>query len=503
MEPNAMSGPAASTPRPRRPGLVTHYLRYSASSVVLMLAGLVSFPIVTRLLDNTQYGVFRYYEALMLAGVVLMKLGAQHSISRFYPYGDTGEGRAKSFGTTLVLAPMVLSLLLWILGTGGLALWSWWSGRALHPVAWLAVVMVPMLAASAIVQMVARAGERSDLVVATRVAGRLLELALVLGALVLVQRSATAVFAGKLVATLVLTAWLLAWLRANVPVARAALDPGAFRSAMAYGLPLMANEFAHQVMGTLDRVMLKELTGDFAAVGIYTIGYSLAILVSVFISATLWEAFTPVVVRTYETSGAPAVRALKARILLPLTYVVVAIVALLLVSGQDLLVALSGAGKAASGEVFVVVGIVLALFALFEVCSYGMLLKQRSLALLMMSVAGAALNVALNVLLVPRMGYMGSAWATAMTYGALAVAWFVACPKGLAQFPSPRTIVVSIACGALLVGIGLGSDLFGTVGAWSRLAVAGGLFAVLYVAPVLALDPRARDLVLALRAKAR
>ena len=43
----------------------------------------------------------------------------------------------------------------------------------------------------------------------------------------------------------------------------------------------------------IDRVLLKHMTGDFAAVGIYTIGYSLAMQINVFMNATLSEAFVP------------------------------------------------------------------------------------------------------------------------------------------------------------------------------------------------------------------
>ena len=35
-------------------GIAGHYLRYSAGNLSTMVAGLVSFPILTRLLDNTQ-----------------------------------------------------------------------------------------------------------------------------------------------------------------------------------------------------------------------------------------------------------------------------------------------------------------------------------------------------------------------------------------------------------------------------------------------------------------
>lgn len=481
-----------------RPGLATHYLRYSISNALVMCVGFISFPILTRLLDNAQYGIFRYYEALMLLGVALMKLGGPHAIVRFYPY-DGDAHSVRTFGTNLVVLPVVLSTVLCGFVAVGLLVWHERTGRSLHPVALCAVLMVPMLAASALMQMVARASERSDIVIATRIIGRLLELVLVLGAVILVQQSALAVFGGKFLATILLLAWLVRWTHGNVHIAWDAIDLRVFRRGLIYGLPLMANELSHHIMGSLDRVLLKEITGDFAAVGIYAIGYALAMHVNVFITATLWEAFTPVVTRVYEADGASAVRALKDRVLLPMTYAVVAIAAMLVVSGNDLLVVLSGPDKGASGEVFVIVGVSISLFALFDVATYGLLLKKRSLTLFLVTFAVALLNVALNFLLIPRMGYMGAAWATAITYTVLSVVWCVACPKGLLRFPDARTVIVSLSCATLLIALARGSDLFGVDGPWLRLLVAAGLFGSLYALPVWFLDARLRSRLLALR----
>jgi len=482
---------------PRRPGIATHYLRYSISNGLILLAGFISFPILTRLLDNTQFGLLRYYETAMLLGVATAKLGVPHAIVRFYPYAG-GAAEFRAFGTNLVLLPLLLSLGLWATGMAGVVTWLWASGGQLPLLGWCALAMVPMLSTISIAQMVVRAGERSDIVMALKVSGRLLELGLVLGAVVLVQASALAVYGAKVLATVALLAWMLHWMRRNVRVAREAVDWRMVGAGLAFGLPLMAHEFAFSMLANLDRVLLKQLTGDFAAVGIYAIGHSLAMHLNVFIDATLYEAFTPVVTRTYEAGGNEAVRELKRRVLLPMTYAVVGIIAMLLVSGHDLLVALSGPGKAASGEVFVVVGITISTYALFSIANYGLQLEHRTMRVLVITLGAALLNVAANFILIPRMGYMGAAWSCAISYGALCIAQFVSCPKGLGQFPAVRATGVALACAVLLLAVALGSNLFGLQSAWLRLGVAALLFALLYAAPALALDPGLRGTALTL-----
>ena len=475
----------------------THYLRYSISNGAVMLLGFISFPILTRFLDNAQFGILRYYDTLMLLGVALMKFGTPHAIVRFYPY-DGDPQRMRDFGTNLVLLPLMLSLGAWALCMLVLTLWSWAGRESLSPMIWCAAVMVPLLASTNIVQMVIRASERSDILMATRVIARMLELMLVLGAVILIQHSALAVYGGKLIAAALLVGWLVHWMCRNVHVSRESLDWEFFRNGMLYGFPLMANELAYSVLANLDRVLLKHITGDFAVVGIYSIGYSLAMQLNVFINATLSEAFTPVVMRAYETGGSEAVRALKDKVLLPMTYAVVALIAMLLIAGEDLLVALSGRDKAASGEVFIVVGITMSSFALFAIANYGLQLKKRTMQVLGITLVAALMNVGMNFLLIPRLGYMGAAWATAAAYAALCVAQFVICPKGLARLPDARSALISLGSASLLVAVARSSDLLGLEGTWSRLLAAGGLFLLLYAVPVLALDTRLRALVSAL-----
>lgn len=475
----------------RRTGIGTHYLRYSTANVVVLLAGLVSFPVLTRLLDNTQYGVMGYFNTLLLVAIAIAKLGGQHSIIRFYPH-DGDARQLTHFSTNLVFLPMLFSLSLWALVAATLLGLQWWGAAHFDPVFWCVVLLVPVMVVASIVQAVVRASERSGLVMVTKVVGRLLELALVLGLVVWVQRTAFAVYGGRLIAGIVLLGYFVYWAHRHLKFSRAAIDFPAMGAALFYGLPLMANEFAGSLLDAVDRVLLKQITNDFAVVGIYSIGYSLATQVNLFMNATMWEAFVPVANRVYGGEGDAAVRALKDRVLLPLTYASFAVAGMLLAVGTDLLVALSGTGKAASGAVFVVVGTFMALYPLLDIAGYGLLLRKRSMLVFVLTLAAAALNVVANLLLIPRFGYMGAAWATVLSLAALAIANCFFCPPGLRRFPDLRALAIACGFALLLIAVVRGSDVFGIQSHWLRVFVACGLFLPLYALPVWLLDPRLR-----------
>ncbi len=494
--------PGRDAPAVRHVGIGTHYLRYSTANALVLLAGVVSFPALTRLLDNTQYGILGYYETWVMMAVAVAKLGAQHAIIRFYPHGGDAA-RMEKFATNLLLLPMLASLLLWLLAVTVLGCVSWLGGVAFSPVMWCAVLAIPLMVFASLVQMVIRASELSGLLMVTRVAWRWLELVLMLAAVIAIERSALAAYGGRILAAILVLAYYVRWMRGALRFSRAAVDQGQFGEALRYGFPLVANEIAAIALISIDRVMLKGMLGDYAAVGIYTIGYSLAIQVSVFMSASLSESFIPVANRLYETGGAAQVRALKQRILLPMTYASFGIGVAIACTGSEVLRAVSGPDKAGSGPVFAWIGTMYALYPLVDISAYGLLLHKRTMTVLRLTFAAAAINIVLNLFLIPKVGMMGAVYATAVSYLFLALSMCLCCPRELLRLPDRRSLLTAGAAALLFLAALRFSGLFGLHSEWPRLFASGGLWLLAYALPVLLLDPRLRRLLLQWRKTGR
>jgi O-antigen/teichoic acid export membrane protein len=474
-------------------GVGRHYARYSSATVLVMLAGLISFPALTRLLDNTEYGILGYYDTWVMMAVAIIKLGAQHAILRLYPFGGD-EARLRHFATNLVLLPMLVSLAIWTLALVVFAGVGWTGRVSYAPVLWCAVLSMPLLVFTSQIQMTLRASEHSRLLMVTRVSARWLELALVLAVVLAIQRSALAVYAGKLLAMLLLSAFFLRWAYRHLHVDRASLDLGAYRESLHYSLPLVVNEIAGAALVSIDRVMLKSMLGDFASVGIYTIGYALAMQLGVIMSTPLWEAFNPVANRVHGLEGAAQVRALKAKVLLPASYACIGTAIGIWMLGADGLRLLSGADKAASGPVFAWIGTMFALVPLVDLCGYGLLLKMRTRTVLAITLLATLTNIGLNLMWIPAYGYMGAVYATAISYAVLCFGRCLMCPRELRQLPDLRTLLVSVGAAALFVLAVRATGLFGLVAPWARVGAGGGLWLLCYALPSLLLDRRLRAL---------
>lgn len=460
----------------KRPGIATHYLRYLSSNVLVVAAGFISFPLLTRLLDNRQFGLLGYYEAWLALLASVLKLGSQHAILRLYPHAGSAVDLAR-FRSNHVLLPFALSLSLWLC-CAALA-WSF-SARlpeSEHVLVLLLLLTLPVMIWCSLVEAVMYALERSDITLWMRTAWRWSELALVITTLVFIERSAGGVLGAKLIVyaivALGLTWWFRGWLRASwVRPSRALLMTG-----LAFGVPMMFNELTFVLFSLGDRILLRWLSGSLTEVGVYTIGYGLAMAVGTIFGATLNQAFTPTAVRRYETEGPAAVVALKRTMLHAWIAVVALASAWMLVAGGDFFVLLAGADKLRSAPVFVTIALCVIWYSLFEIGQYGLLLERRASRFLLLTMVAAVFNLIACVPLIVRWGVLGAATATTLAYALLAWMQYRNCPRNLRYLPPPLYFAMALAFPLSIYAVVAGFSYFGADNAWQRLVV--GSLAVL------------------------
>ena len=453
---------------PAKAGVLTHYMRYLTANTLALAAGFVSFPVMTRLLDNHQFGILGYYEALLLLGTAVLKLGTQHALLRFYPHGGDADALAR-FRSNHIVGPFLLSVALWLSCVIVVAVLIERFPVDERPVLWVVLISIPLLIWGSFVEQVMYALERSDITVWFKTTWRWSELAMVLATIWLIERSALGVLAAKLAVLVLACAWLTLWFRRWLKARYVAPARTQLLAGLAFGVPMMFNELTSLLFGFADRILLRALTGSFSEVGIYTIGYGLALSLTAIVGQTLNQAFTPTAIRLYETEGATAVVGLK-RDMLDVWVIAVAIgTALLLCVGREFLLVLAGPDKAASAPVFVVSGIVLVWYSLFDVAQYGLLLQRRAMRFMLITLAATVANLVLNVPLILRFGVMGAVAATVISYVMLAALQVWQCPRALRYLPPWRRALPAMLYAPAMLTLLRAVDYYGTTGAWTRL----------------------------------
>lgn len=479
-----------------RPGIATHFLRYSLGSVLVMLAGVVSFPVMARLLDYTQYGLLGIFDSVLLVLAAVFKFGGQHAALRFYPHRG-GASALAGYGANQILIPFLGSCALWAIAMFVFAAAPQLVRYAHHVAGWLALasllptIWISMMAALMMAQ------ERSGLNVLVNAGSRWLNLVAVLGIVYFVSRTASGVYAGRLIVECFVAVALGVWVwRQKIPMRWRDRDWPQVFAGFRYGVPLMANEIAVVLLVTVDRLMLQDLTGSTAAVGVYSVGASLALQVSVMLHAALNISYFQVSIRQFETEGAAAVVRTKRRVLNVLVYVVAAAIAGLLAAGRDAFLLLTGPSKAESVPVFVILCLMFVAGGLVELCTSGLQLYKRSMTILSLSSLAAIINIVLNVFLIPRFGVMGAVYATLGSAAAFGIGSWLACPRDLLALPGLRATATALGLGALVWWIAWATNLFDFTSHHARLAAMALLEVMLFAGPALMLDRSLRNILL-------
>jgi O-antigen/teichoic acid export membrane protein len=456
-----------------------HFALYALANVLVLAAGFVSFPITTRLLSSEEFGVLSYWESGMLVLVALLKLGASDGAMRFYPHKGEADGMRR-YATNMLAAPALMGLVGWALImviAAGAAATGWLDQPT---VVFLALAQVLPLAWGALALRVLQAQERSGINATLSVVWRWLTVGAIVPVLIWLTASASGVLMAKLGVHIVVIGGLLLWLVPSLPIARASFDWSEVKMGLHYGMPLALMELSNIGLWYIDRFMMKWLIDDFAVIGIYSIGFSLAIYIDQLVNTALSQALTPVTTRVYATEGAAAVRAVKLRVLRPLVFVCFALSTGLIIAGQDFLTILASADKASASPVFITAGVFFLVRAMIWACAEGLLLHKRSKTVFVLTIVSALINAGANLVLIPHFGMMGAVYATGFSVVGLQLLFFAFCPSDLRALPQGSVLLkAALACAACLI-VASQTSLFGLVNHVARLGGAAVLVAVVF-----------------------
>jgi O-antigen/teichoic acid export membrane protein len=432
--------------------LARHSAVYGLGTLVSRFIAVLLLPVYTRYLSPADYGLIETLIALTAVLTVLLAAGVKSAFFRFYFDHKDEAGKRRVIRTSFWFTM--------VMGTGGL-------------IACFAL-------AAPISELLFDTSDHADLVRAAAVGlwahinyeqmtslfrveqrsfayliATLINLGLTVGATILLvvvlEEGPIGVIVGNFTGTLIVYVGLLVYRREQLGLE---WDGALLREMNRFGMPLVPSGLFLWVLNFSDRFFLVKLSGA-REVGLYSVGVRFASAIILLLAAfrTAWPAFAYSIdddreaARTYAFVLTYLV-AITSWLSLALGVLAPWLVQLLTTESfydaERVVAPLSFAAVAFGGYIVVVVGI-------------ARVRKTRSNWII--TGAAAALNVSLNLLLIPEYGMMGAAAATVGAYGALFVgmAW-----KAQRVFPVPyqwRRVATALGAAIALCIVGRVLDL--------------------------------------------
>jgi O-antigen/teichoic acid export membrane protein len=399
-------GPAAS-PADALRRLIGRGSVYTLGLAVQMLAAFIVIPVLTRLLTPSAYGRVAAGLVVFTLLAIIAGAGLPDAAQRTFFGGRDGPSDARRLTLAVVVIACVISLILDLTG----ALWAPLFGLHYTGVLRLAVWGGAAGAVTFGAQAVLRAEERAWAFLAITVLGTIGGQSLGL-ALTAALHSPTAYMAGLVAGTALAAVTGLAITSAY----RAGLPRlSHVREGLALGLPIVPHGLSVYLLASADRIVIAAILG-LAATGRYQVAYGVGGLGVALITA-LNQAWLPIVL------GAPGHNRWE---ILTATSRVVGLIAAFVASTLALLAPLGlliaappSYGRAALVPVAAIVAFSALPYATSSIYFQIVFVLGRTRVMAAAAPAAAAVNIAINVALLPIIGLVGAAIATVAAYAVL------------------------------------------------------------------------------------
>lgn len=399
-----------------RSRVVSQTVLYAAGQGLIALRELIVLPLFARLLGREAYGLFAQLSVAVTLLIPLVTCKLQVGAVRYLPSEDDAPalGRGLYSGLLWVVGSSlaITGVIALLPGLGARLILGGAEHRGLIPVAALLLAVTGVLF---YLQSYFRITRRNDRLAALVVAQTVLEIAAIL---LLVGRGhgvagalwgligVRALFAGGILA--------LVWRRLGAP----SFDGRRLRQLLAYGVPLLPNGLLRWLINYADRLVIIQILG-LASVGVYAASYSLGQVLHLLVMPMGFVLF-PFLSRLWDRGERDEVR----RYLAHGTryYLLIAMPACLGITllSQPLLRLIATAEFETSQQVVLWIAAGFIFNGLFQINAYAFHLTHRARVLSLILLAAAAVNIGLNLALVPQLGLLGAAVATAVAFALMA-----------------------------------------------------------------------------------
>lgn len=396
-----------------------HLRNYASAGLFSALAGLVSFPILTRNLSVAEYGVVGLVTSSLTLCIAVGKLGVQHAVIRYFAQIRNGNiefsfAQMNSTVGAVFMALASAATVLWLFcGLYLLPMLLQYENIASLFLLGSGIVFIRLLGSG--IMNFLRAQQRSGDVAIAQSLVKFVNLSLILVLLVVAGLDPWVVIACLLVAETLGVAYAAWQYRPDFRFRVNEISGKLARAMLLYGLPLMILESLGLVLRLSDRYLIESMLG-VNALGQYSASYNLTSYLDIIVLAALMQAVKPAYMQLWESQGrAPTQRFLADGFRM---YMVVGIpfIAMFSITSPYLLGMLAGEKYSPGTVIIPFVAISFWLEGAMHFLAAGLYIFKNTKMLMAWSLVATVVNLCLNFLLIPRFGITGAAIVTIISY---------------------------------------------------------------------------------------
>lgn len=392
---------------------INHFSQFAGASFLTQLLGLITFPILTRILTKEQYGILGLITTTMMLAVAIAKAGLSDGIIRMYKeYDGTRESR-NLFSSTVIVRGVLFSLITTLIYIAivpilnkRLNISSQYT--VCFMIMALSLFMRPL---NLIVANLLRVTRKIFFLNITLFLGKVITIVLSLFLFLYVFKELYGYMIGIVTAEFVVAIILFSWFINNYKVTYHNISGDLAIKLIKFGMPLLLTELSYLILTYANRYMIVAYHGE-SILGLFSAGYNLAWHVVEIIMIPVSYAIIPIYVDIYTKQGKEKTEEFLSKCMHFMIIVAIPTCIGYYAISTDLFITIASK-KYAAASAFSPIILVGALFlGMNGILNAGLYLKKKSRTILIIMVTAVLSNILFNILLIPKYASMGAATAT-------------------------------------------------------------------------------------------
>lgn len=384
---------------------------YSLGNILPQAAGFILLPIYTRYLTPADYGIVSSMQVLSSVLAVFFTMAVDRSIYRLY-FDYKSDKAKKDYLGTITISLFFISISVLLL----LIIFSSFVGQIYKSIEfypfYLYAILTAFFAVFAIVPKIYfQLNEKAGKFVTISIVQFLLSTGFVLWFIIVKKAGAAGMLEGSMLANIVISPIVV---YISLRTINFTFKLQILKESLSFSLPMIPGLLSAWILNLSDRVFIERYF-DLHDVGIYSLGYKIAGLVLIFTSA-FNLAYGPVF---YKLANSEDQKIAKKELY---QYNNIYIIILIMVTFMIALFSKEAIYMLLDHkyfEAYKIVPIITFAYLISQVSNLFNLMiyqEKKVTRLMLIGVIGAAINILLNFILVPKFGAYGAAYATVFSF---------------------------------------------------------------------------------------
>lgn len=391
--------------------LAKNAVLYTIGTLLPQIAAFVLLPIYTRFLTPSDYGILGSVQAVSSVLAVLYTLSIDKAIYRLYFDYKTEKEKKDYLGSIFIIVTTAVIIITSLLFLFPNIIGKIFKDISFYPYMALSVIASSLATFAIIPRSVYFVQEKANKYILISLAEFFLRNAFILLFVVFLSKGVKGYLQGQVIGSALLVPVFLYIVSKQINFT---FVKSYVISSLKYSIPMLPAFVSVWVISASDRIFIERYF-DTHDVGIYSLGYKIAMLVTV-VSGAFYKAYNPYYFKLATTGIKETVLPkLKKTNTIYILLVIVTSSMIALFSKEAVQIFFDERYQNAY-HIISIVSLAFAIASFGGVFNLAIYQEKKTMFIMYINIAGAFVNIALNFLLISKYGAFGAAWATVITY---------------------------------------------------------------------------------------